>query len=439
MLMEYALGDDRSYLWVVTKNKVSTYELPGRAEIEKAVRRFHDVLTANQPKINESYAQHVERVRQANEQLRNETAVISRLILAPMASELAGNTRRLLVVADGALQFIPFQVLTLEHQRSDGGESSEGDTPLIVDHEIINEPSASALSVLMSANADGTKAPENTLAMFADPVFEADDPRITSRIGATTRENAETSEVERSFRDVDPSTASKIPRLLASRDEAENVLALVPRGRSLKALGFDASRDLVTRSDLSNYHIIHFATHGLLNNEHPELSGIVLSLFNQRGEPQPGFLRLYDIYNLKLRADLVVLSACNTALGKEVRGEGLVGLTRGFMYAGASGVVASLWKVDDDATAELMKQFYRGMFQDKLTPAAALRQAQLSLKKQKRWQEPYYWAGFILQGRHNHQIDVSPSYSIRPAIVIGLGVLAASLAMLFALRRRFSF
>src|SRR5262249_45748923 len=150
--------------------------------------------------------------------------------------------------------------------------------------------------------------------------------------------------------------------------------------------------------DLSQYRIVHFATHGLLNSERPELSGLVFSMVDEAGHQQDGFLRLHEIYNLRLPAELVVLSACQTALGKDIRGEGLVGLTRGFMYAGAPRVVASLWQVDDLATAELMGKFYRGMLKEGLRPAAALRAAQVEMLKQKRWQSPYFWAAFVLQG-----------------------------------------
>jgi CHAT domain-containing protein len=136
----------------------------------------------------------------------------------------------------------------------------------------------------------------------------------------------------------------------------------------------------------------------LINSVHPELSGLVLSLVDPQGRPQEGFLRLHDIYNLKLGADLVVLSACQTALGKDIRGEGLIGLTRGFMYAGAPRVVASLWEVDDRATAELMKRLYEGMLVRGLTPAAALRDAQLALRRDRRWSDPFYWGAFVLQG-----------------------------------------
>ena len=164
------------------------------------------------------------------------------------------------------------------------------------------------------------------------------------------------------------------------------------------ALDFKASVQTATDPELAHYRIIHFATHGLLNSEHPELSGLVLSLVDQQGRPQDGFLQLQDIYNLNLPADLVVLSACETALGKEIRGEGLMGMTRGFMYAGASRVIASLWKVDDVATAALMERLYHGMLTEGLQPAAALRQSQIEMWKQKRWDSPYYWAAFVIQG-----------------------------------------
>jgi CHAT domain-containing protein len=175
-------------------------------------------------------------------------------------------------------------------------------------------------------------------------------------------------------------------------------MAVIPEGQGMEALDFEASRATATSPHLAQYRIVHFATHALLDNEHPELSGLVLSLVDRNGKPQNGFLDLEDVYNLNLPVDLVVLSACETGLGKEINGEGLIGLTRGFMYAGAPRVVASLWKVDDVATAELMGRFYRGMMKEGLRPAAALRRAQLAMWKQKRWTDPYYWAAFTIQG-----------------------------------------
>ena len=175
-------------------------------------------------------------------------------------------------------------------------------------------------------------------------------------------------------------------------------MAVAVSGAGLKALDFRANRATAMSDELGRYRIIHFATHGLLNSEHPELSGLVFSLIDEQGRPQNGFLRLHEIYNLRLPAELVVLSACQSGLGKQIKGEGLVGLTRGFMYAGAPRVVASLWQVNDYATAELMKRFYRGMLKDGLRPAAALRAAQIEMFNQKQWSSPYFWAAFVLQG-----------------------------------------
>jgi CHAT domain-containing protein len=202
------------------------------------------------------------------------------------------------------------------------------------------------------------------------------------------------------LRDVDPvSHAGKLPRLPATLREAKQIIDLVPPGSSFQALASNANRENVTSNELSNYRIVHFATHGILNERNPELSGVVLSLYDEQGRFHPeGYLPLRDIYGLNLSADLVVLSACRTGLGKPVRGEGLIGLTRGFMYAGTQRVLATLWKVDDDATTEFMRRFYQNMLKEGKTPAAALRSAQWSMSQDSRWGSPYYWAGFILQG-----------------------------------------
>jgi CHAT domain-containing protein len=168
---------------------------------------------------------------------------------------------------------------------------------------------------------------------------------------------------------------------------------------TLRALDFEASRATVSGDHLARARVLHFATHGVLDDVRPALSGLVLSLVDERGRKQDGVLRLHDVYNLTLSADLVVLSACQTGLGQELRGEGLVGLTRGFMYAGARSVLATLWKVDDRATAELVERFYAGLLGPRrLAPAAALRAAQVSMAQDARWRSPYYWAGFVLQG-----------------------------------------
>lgn len=445
LLLEYALGEDSSYLWVVTRAEIKSFKLPGRARIEAEARHLYDLLTANQPQPGETYEQHRARASRAAERLPAATARLSEMVLAPAAPQL--NRKRLLVVADGVLQYIPFQVLTLpaaagrEWEAREAAAHVSGPRPLISDHEIVNEPSASTLALQMSETAHRAPAPK-CVAVLADPVFEADDPRITSASAASAAaaspRQAELGEARRAFRDVGGAGAGgQIPRLVASRKEAEAIMAVSPAGSRLKALGFEASRAAALSGELRQYRIVHFATHGFLNNSHPELSGIVLSLFDQEGRPLDGFLRLGDIYNLELPADLVVLSACDTGLGKDVRGEGLVGITRGFMHAGASSVVASLWKVDDDATAELMRHFYGFMLRDGLPPAAALRQSQLAMQRQRQWREPYYWAGFVIQGQYRSGEKLSYLKSGAAVPLTELAAFALSLLMgAFQVKRR---
>jgi CHAT domain-containing protein/tetratricopeptide (TPR) repeat protein len=431
LLLEYMLGDERSYVWLVTNKRVSSFELPARKQIEDSAHRLYKLLTAHQPASGETSAQRQARVVEAEAQLPSETATLSKLLLAPIADKL--GTRRLLIAADGALQYIPFQALSLP------ASAGEKERPLVLDHEIVNEPSASTLALVLNESRN-RKVSNRSVAILADPVFEIDDSRVKSS-GSVKSKAASTTldagKVTEALRDVGVDIDS-IPRLLSSREEAEAIISLVPWRTGFKAVDFEANRATAMASDLAQYRIVHFATHALLNNEHPELSGIVLSLVDQKGERQDGFLRLHDIYNLKLPVDLVVLSACQTGLGKDVRGEGLIGLTRGFMYAGASGVVASLWKVDDDATAALMKHFYAGMFDRGLSPAAALREAQLAMREQKRWQAPYYWAGFVIQGQYAGKAQ--GGYPVRPevkvAILGGLGIILLSVGFIAIRRRR---
>jgi CHAT domain-containing protein/tetratricopeptide (TPR) repeat protein len=442
LLLEYMLGDERSYLWAVTRTEISSYELPPRAQIEDAAQKFRNLLTAHQPVAGESFDQRQARIKEADDHIWQAAASFSQMILGPVNSKL--GTKRLLVVPDGVLQYIPFQALTVPPKTSSsaGQARTPGDSgqqiPLLVDHEIVNEPSASALALVLSDTSQRKPAP-NSIAVFANPVFEVDDPRVKSpgAAQAQSADSTESAKLQETFSDIGFGEG-KIPALPASRDEAEAIMAVAPWGTGMKALGFDANRAAITKPELAQYRIVHFATHGFIDYQHPELSGLVLSLVDQNGRPQEGFVRLHDIYNLKLSADLVVLSACNTGLGKDVKGEGLIGLTRGFMYAGAGGVAASLWKVDDDATAELMKHFYEGMFKRGLTPAAALREAQLGMWKQKRWQAPYYWAAFVIQGQYDQQemtgFERSPGKSL--AITAGIGVTLFLAAILLLRRRR---
>jgi CHAT domain-containing protein len=442
LLLEYALGDERSYVWAVTRKDVSSFELPPRAEIETAARGVYELLVGYQALPGEPLEQRRQREAKTDDSLPAKTASLSKLLLGPVVGKL--EHRRLIIVPDGALQYIPFQALTVPQMnlRDEPQSGSEWNQLLLKNHEVVNELSASTLGLLLNESAARKLAP-NTVAVLADPVFEVDDPRVSRARGEVHEQTAASLEVREALRDMRDVGISpdgvQIPRLFASREEAESIMASTQWGTGLKFLDFDASREHVMGSELARYRIVHFATHGVINNEHPELSGIVLSLFDRQGNPQDGFLRLHDIYNLHLPADLVVLSACSSGLGRDVKGEGLIGLTRGFMYAGASGVVASLWKVDDDATAELMKYFYQAMFTKGLSPSAALRDSQLTLSQQKRWQAPYYWAGFVIQGQYNEKENFGRRSFLtgqRVAIVCVLAGLLLLASVFFLHRRR---
>ncbi|HEY9724924.1 MAG TPA: CHAT domain-containing protein, partial [Chroococcales cyanobacterium] len=393
MLLEYSLGEERSYLWAVTKTSITSYELPKREEIETVAKEFYQLLN------NRDY--HLGRRGSLDAQARpgspignNETAIkLSQMLIAPVAAQL-GN-KRLLVVGDGALQYLPFAALPTPVVK---GRASQELVPLLVEHEIVNLPSASTLGVLRKETSDRKSAPK-AIAVLADPVFGTNDPRIKSSSRQVSGTPLDKSDVNSRALERSAITANvTFNRLPFTRQEAEQIVALVPTAERMQAFDFAANRAIATNPELQNYRIVHFATHGILNSTQPELSGVVLSLVDEKGMPKNGFLRLHDIFNLNLPAELVVLSACETGLGEEVRGEGLVGLTRGFMYAGSPRVVVSLWSVSDRATSELMTKFYKKMLQDGLKPAAALRAAQLELWQQKQWQAPFYWAAFTLQG-----------------------------------------
>ncbi len=391
ILLEYSLGEERSYLFSVTANSLQAYVLPARSEIEKQALHVRELLTErNRAVKGESEAQKLERWRRAERAYGPAAAQLGRVLLGPVAGTMKDH--RLVIVADGALHYIPFAALP-----EPGALPAQ---PLAVKHEIVTLPSASVLALLRQRNQSRKPAPLDA-AVLADPVFEKDDSRIAGLakppVGSQTLSS---SLLTRSAQDfgLERDGRLSLPRLRFSRLEADAIYRLTPPGRGMEAVDFQASREAAINPDLAKYRIIHFATHGLLNSQHPELSGLVFSLVDKNGQPQDGFLGLQDIYNLNLPADLVVLSACETGLGKEISGEGLVGLTRGFMYAGATRVVASLWNVSDVATSKLMAEFYRAMEKDHMPPAAALRTAQISLLKQPRWSHPYYWAAFQIQG-----------------------------------------
>jgi len=394
VLLEYSLDEMRSHVFVVSQKSLNVYQLPGKATVEKAALRLYESL-ANQKQASS------ERGGAELGEENKAIAQLSSIALAPLAAEI--KDKRLLVVSDGALAYIPFSVLL--------DPSEAVPSPLVLHHEIINLPSVSVMPWLLKQrgrHAESTKS----VAVLADPVFDQKDSRILYAGSPSTLAIAK--ESTRSFPDPHraPSLAAMmrnsasglrsadfaLPRLIFSRNEADAIMSVIPSGTGLKAVDFMANKRTATSALLSQYRIVHFATHGLLDSEHPELSGLVLSLVNKNGRPQEGFLGLKDIYDLNLSAELVVLSACQTGLGKEISGEGIVGLVHAFMHSGTPKVMASLWNVSDLATARQMTLFYTAMEREGLSPAAALRFAQIKMLKEKRWNSPYYWAAFQLYG-----------------------------------------
>jgi CHAT domain-containing protein len=398
--------------------------------LEAASLEVYKLLTARQTSGSNSGGTYQSRVEQADRDYYDKSLALSHMLLAPVAELL--EKKRLLIVTEGVLQFIPFDALPYPFADSSGDASFE-DSLLIADHEIVSLPSLSALAAIR-AEANRVAPSRKAIAVFADPVFSQSDSRV--KMGETNARAASMSEglAFRSARELEE--RGGLRRLAHSSEEADSIFEAAS-GAARIVKGFEANRENVMAEEVSEYQVLHFATHGWVNTEHPELSVILLTMIKPDGTPTDGFLQLHDVLSLRLSAELTVLSACDTGLGKDVRGEGLIGLTRGLMYAGSRSVVASLWKVDDRATAVLMGHFYRAMLQDGLPRAAALRYAKQELRKNPAWSAPFFWAGFVLQGEYDGPISVEPKarFSGVIVVVVLLTVIFASLIVFNRLYR----
>ncbi|AFZ02680.1 CHAT domain-containing tetratricopeptide repeat protein [Calothrix sp. PCC 6303] len=428
ILLQYSLGEKRSYLWLVTPDSLQVYELPKAKDIEKAVEKFRDAILASPTPYGKD---HPDEISQTASQL-------SQMILAPVANKL--GKKRLLIVADGALQTVSFAALpdinppqanvetrnfaSLQNPNV-GTKQTQKSTPyqpLMINHEIVNLPSVTALATQRKELANRTPAPK-TIAILADPVYSDTDCRLTNpdpnckdelapelqgvRQNSASRAKSqltsglevERSTLERSAKKLNRNGWRRLPN---SGIEAKKILDLVKSLNKspniLEALNFEANYNWATNPALNQFKILHFATHGIADGEKPENSGIILSLVDKQGKQIKGLLSLGDLFDRDYPAELVVLSACQTGLGKNVSGEGLIGLTRGLMYAGAERVAVSLWSVDDEGTSVLMQEFYKQMLQENKTPAAAMRAAQIKLSQDPKWQSPYYWSAFTVSG-----------------------------------------
>ncbi len=403
ILLEYILGDDKSYVWAITRDSFTAHEITG--DVGETAETVYNLLK--------------EPVKGNENQLTEAARVLSQMVLSPVAGQL--NKRRIIVIADGALNYIPFQMLP--------SPSSNAEL-LVAKHEIINAPSASILGELREEVA-GRGVRSKVLAAFGNPALGSGDQASNEHLRHALRD------IELNGDDFD---LSSIGQLFFAEREINNLREIATPAATFAATGVAANRQQLFSMDFSQYAILHFATHGLLDPKRPEHSGILLSMVDDQGKKQEGFITLQDVYSLRAPVDLVVLSACRTGLGREIRGEGLVGLTRGFMYAGATTVVASLWKVDDESTSELMKRFYIEMLQNRKTPDEALSIAQNVIRQNPRWSAPHFWAGFTLQGEYQYVVNSRRGwrrYSV--LIVIGLvGIVLVSVTGFYRYRLRAS-
>ncbi len=436
MLLEYSLGEERSYLWAVTADSVRSYELPPRKVVVESTRELYDLITAREKFNLNTQREYQPEVEAADARYLEKAAGLSRMLLGPVADQL--GSKRLVLVKEGVLQYLSFDALL-----HPSFPMNPSDPPyLIKTNEIVELPSMSTL-VAMRGESDHPASPSHIVAVFADPVFSRIDDRVQgedpSPVVAHAAMNQNSGNGTQGEAGRSQRGSSRPARLTYAAEEADAISAVAPSGTTMIAKGFDANRETAMSSLLGDYQIIHFATHAFLDSEHPELSGIALTMVDRNGVEKNGLIPLHDIYGLDLSAELTVLSACQTALGKDIKGEGLVGLTHSFMSAGSKSVVASLWKVDDRATSVLMSDFYESMLQQGIAPATALRSAKLKLMREKRWSPPYYWAGFVFQGDYTNRIDVKSNSRLYVGLALLLLVLILSGLVVLHRRKRRSF
>jgi CHAT domain-containing protein len=359
-LIEYVLGDKHSFAWVIFRDKISSVTLPSGKELTAAVADYRAALSG---KVTSQTA------TPAIAKLKSQSQQLYQKLFQPLEPRLA-SARKLIIVPDGALVYLPFETLTGEPKRA-------GAAPYLIERFAISyAPSASALAALRALKRNNAVEARGIIA-FGDPVYSKDEAPPTN--GAAT---------ERAF---------DFRQLPYTRAEVNGIAALFSPNERRVFLGADANEANVKAEPLKQYRYAHFAAHALIDEERPARSGIVLSTATDSKED--GALQMGEVMRLKLNADLVTLSACRTGLGQLLRGEGMIGLTRAFLYAGSESVMVSLWNVNDIATASLMKAFYKNLKQG-LNKDEALRQAKLELihGRQQAWRHPYYWAAFVLVG-----------------------------------------
>jgi CHAT domain-containing protein len=367
--VEYVLGEERSYIWVISGGGRKSYVLPSRRQLENMVTEWLKLVSSHGSAAGDKSAQ-----------LQHLSA---RLSCALLDDHVEANMERIVIVPDDGLSLLPFAALP------ENGCSRTPGEPLLVHHQITLTPS---LSVFLHEPAAESQKFRGEVAVIADPVFDVADSRA---VALKIKAHNPVSQMESG-----PETGTELPRLINSGYEATAIRAAVRQatgdGKVFLAQGFDAKLETVLSPEMQGYRIWHLATHGVYDESIPEFSGLVFTLLQRDGSPRFGFLKAHDIARLNVPAELVVLSACDSAAGENVNGEGVMGLSYAFLHAGAKQVIATLWSVDDARSRELMVAFYRELMRNGRNTAEALRQSQLRLMRNRATSSPYFWAGFTL-------------------------------------------
>lgn len=371
ILIEYSLGEEHSYLWVIEKNEISIHQLPAQNEIEEVISQYLALLKGP-PLPGVAYQTMARKLYD--------------ILLKPLG-QLSQNDLNLIIIPDSILHYLPFETLIVN---TDGQRNH----CLVEDANISYAPSASILSFILKESKKKIQKEEQRLLAFGDPVFGKEDKKFQVNEDIEGNNFMQINSTQRGLYE---NLGFDLERLPFSVLEINKIASFFPKNRKTIYTGIEAKEERVKREQLTKYSHIHFATHGIFDERHPNRSCLVLTLDDDPEED--GFLQMNEIFNLKLDSDLVVLSACQTGEGKLRQGEGLIGLTRAFFYAGTESIVASLWEVDDYSTAELFGKFY-GYLHEGKSKGEALRKAKLDFIKEKnpRLRHPFYWAPFVIIG-----------------------------------------
>ncbi len=361
-LIDFYLGERRSYLIYVTHKSIEIQPLPPRTEIEKLVAPYIKLLSS--PRRNDLDG------RKAGKRL-------FRLLLSGLGWERQPFIDNLVIIPDGILNFLPFETLIIT-------PPYQPEQYLIGRYSISYAPSASVL--IMLKEMEPKTGPYRGILALGNPDYAGAREKVRSSFGLKA------------------GTYSKFANSLAplplSQDEIEAIAVFFPQEQRKIFLGYQAREDVLKDNSRSAYQIIHLACHGIIDEAVPYRSSLILSPNPDTGDD--GILHAWELYNLKLRANLVVLSACQTGSGAIERAEGVLGLTRIFFYAGASSILSTLWPISDKSTVFFMRSFY-GNLSSGLSKTQALRNAKIAMMNSS-YSDPYYWAGFILSGNASSKI-----------------------------------